>query len=158
MIHQYKNNGYNIVMDVNSGSIHVVDELVYDMIGILSREDRYRKVCRIAGEDDIRAASYDEISSIFREDLKGYEENGIREAYEEISELIEAGMLFSEDTYKDFVIDFKERKTFVKALCLHISHDCNLACKYCFAKEGEYNQNKRELMSYETGKRAWIIL
>lgn len=154
LIHQYKNNGYNIVMDVNSGSIHVVDELVYDMIGILSKEDRYKKVCRIAGEDDIKAASYDEISSIFREGLKGYEENGIREAYEEISELIEAGMLFSEDTYKDFVIDFKERKTFVKALCLHISHDCNLACKYCFAKEGEYNQNKRELMSYETGKRA----
>ena len=70
MIHQYKNNGYNIVMDVNSGSIHVVDELVYDMIGILSKEDRYKNVCHIAGEDDIKAASYDEISSIFREDLK----------------------------------------------------------------------------------------
>jgi uncharacterized protein len=63
-------------------------------------------------------------------------------------------MLFSEDTYKDCVIDFKKRKTVVKALCLHISHDCNLSCRYCFAQEGEYHQNKRELMSFETGKRA----
>ncbi|MCR5603630.1 MAG: thioether cross-link-forming SCIFF peptide maturase [Lachnospiraceae bacterium] len=154
MVHQYKNNGYNIVMDVNSGSIHVVDDLVYDMIDILSREDVYKRIRHTAGENDTGIASYDEISDIFNEKISGYTEDKVREAYNEICELIKEDILFSEDTYEDIVIDFKKRKTFVKALCLHISHDCNLSCKYCFAQEGEYHQNKRELMSYETGKRA----
>jgi uncharacterized protein len=154
LVHQYKNNGYNIVMDVNSGSIHVVDDLVYDMIDILSREELYKKIRHTAGENDTCIASYDEISDILTEKISGYTEDKVREAYDEICELIKEDILFSEDTYEGMVIDFKKRKTFVKALCLHISHDCNLSCKYCFAQEGEYHQNKRELMSYETGKRA----
>ena len=135
VIHQYKNNGYNIVLDVCSGSVHVVDDLVYDVIAL-----------------------YEELSldDIVKQ-LSKYPENEIREAYDEITELKEAGQLFTEDVYKDAIIDFKKRKTVVKALCLHIAHDCNLACKYCFAEEGEYHGG-RALMSYEVGKKALDFL
>ena len=66
-------------------------------------------------------------------------------------------MSFTEDIYKDYIIDFKKRPTVVKALCLHIAHDCNLACKYCFAEEGEYH-GRRALMSFEVGKKALDFL
>lgn len=136
MIHQYKNNGYNIVMDVNSGSVHVVDDIVYDIIALYEENDA----------DSIKK----KLSGV-------YSENDIDEALEEIEELKEAGQLFTEDTYKDLVIDFKNRKTVVKAMCLHIAHDCNLACKYCFAEEGEYH-GRRALMSLEVGKKALDFL
>lgn len=136
MIHQYKNNGYNIVMDVNSGSVHVVDDIVYDIIALYEENDA----------DSIKK----KMSGV-------YSENDIEEALEEIEELKEAGQLFTEDTYKDLVIDFKNRKTVVKAMCLHIAHDCNLACKYCFAEEGEYH-GRRALMSLEVGKKALDFL
>lgn len=136
MIHQYKNNGYNIVMDVNSGSVHVVDDIVYDIIALYEEND----------------------ADLIKKKLSGvYFENDIEEALEEIEELKEAGQLFTEDTYKDLVIDFKNRKTVVKAMCLHIAHDCNLACKYCFAEEGEYH-GRRALMSLEVGKKALDFL
>ena len=136
MIHQYKNNGYNIVMDVNSGSVHVVDDIVYDIIAIYEENDADSVKKKLSGV---------------------YSENDIEEALEEIEELKEAGQLFTEDTYKDFVIDFKNRKTVVKAMCLHIAHDCNLACRYCFAEEGEYH-GRRALMSLEVGKKALDFL
>ncbi len=135
MIHQYKNNGYNIVLDVCSGSVHVVDDLVYDVIALyekLNREEIAKKLSQYSKED-------------------------IFEACDEIEILKEAGQLFTEDVYKDAIIDFKKRKTVVKALCLHIAHDCNLACKYCFAEEGEYHGD-RSLMSYEVGKKALDFL
>ena len=158
MIHQYKNNGFNIVLDVNSGSIHVVDEIVFDMIALIDGDKLDSSFRKVINEDDIRASSYDEVRD-FLDPLKlKYSEDEIREAYDEIADLIKEDMLFSDDVYKDFVLDFKKRKTVVKALCLHIAHDCNLACRYCFAKEGEYNQSKRELMSYEVGKRALDFL
>lgn len=135
MVHQYKNNGYNIVLDVCSGSVHVVDDLVYDVIALYEESD---------------------LDEIVRQ-LSKYPEEEIREAYGEITELKEAGQLFTEDVYKDAIIDFKKRKTVVKALCLHIAHDCNLACKYCFAEEGEYHGG-RALMSYEVGKKALDFL
>ena len=135
MIHQYKNNGYNIVLDVCSGSVHVVDDLVYDVIALYEEMDPDEIVKR----------------------LPQYPENEIREAYDEITELKDQGQLFTEDVYKDAIIDFKKRKTVVKALCLHIAHDCNLACKYCFAEEGEYHGG-RALMSYEVGKKALDFL
>ena len=75
------------------------------------------------------------------------------EALEDIQELIDAEQLLTRDIYRDFVLDFKKRKTVVKALCLHIAHDCNLACRYCFAEEGEYH-GRRALMSFEVGKKA----
>ncbi len=135
MIHQYKNNGYNIVLDVCSGSVHVVDDIVYDVIALYEEWNR------------------EEIA----EKLPQYTKEDIFEVCDEIEALKEAGQLFTEDVYKEAIIDFKKRKTVVKALCLHIAHDCNLACKYCFAEEGEYHGN-RSLMSYEVGKKALDFL
>lgn len=136
VIHQYKNNGYNIVLDVNSGSVHVVDDVVYDVIPLFEEKNR------------------EEISDYLK-DIYAKEE--IQEAIEEIEQLKEEGLLFTEDVYKDYILDFKKRKTVVKALCLHIAHDCNLACKYCFAEEGEYH-GRRALMSFEVGKKALDFL
>ena len=158
MIHQYKNNGFNIVLDVNSGSIHVVDDIVYDMIGLIATDKLEGSFRKVINEDNVRASSYEEVKDILAPLTDRYTEAEVKEAYDEISGLIKADMLFSDDVYKDFVLDFKKRKTVVKALCLHIAHDCNLACRYCFAKEGEYNQSKRELMSYAVGKRALDFL
>ena len=135
MVHQYKNNGYNIVLDVCSGSVHVVDDMVYDVIALYEELNKEEIV----------------------EKLPQYPKEEILEACEEIEALKEAGQLFTEDVYKEAIIDFKKRKTVVKALCLHIAHDCNLACKYCFAEEGEYHGD-RSLMSYEVGKKALDFL
>ena len=136
MVHQYKNNGRNIVLDVNSGSVHVVDDLACDAIALYDKKS----------EEEIV------------QELKGsYPENDIREVLEDIRALKDAGQLFTEDIYRDYIMDFKKRKTVVKALCLHIAHDCNLACKYCFAEEGEYH-GRRALMSFEVGKKALDFL
>ena len=135
MVHQYKNNGYNMVLDVCSGSVHVVDDLSYDVIALF--EDN--------SEDEIVKK------------LSKYDEKEVREVIEEVKELKEEGMLFTEDIYKDYIFDVKKRSTVVKALCLHIAHDCNLACKYCFAEEGEY-KGDRSLMSAEVGKKALDFL
>ena len=86
-----------------------------------------------------------------------YSRQDIEEAIEEIEQLKEEGCLFTEDIYKDYIMDFKKRETVVKALCLHIAHDCNLACKYCFADEGEYKGDKG-MMSFEVGKQALDFL
>ena len=82
-----------------------------------------------------------------------YPESDVREAYNEIEQLKEDGQLFTEDIYEPYIDSFKDRPTVVKALCLHIAHDCNLACKYCFAEEGEYH-GRRAMMSFEVGKKA----
>ncbi len=136
VVHQYINNGYHIVLDVNSGAVHVVDELAYQLIELFEEK------------------SEEELVEQFRH---AYPEEEIREALSDIRERKEAGVLFTEDTYKDQVIDFKKRSTVVKALCLHIAHDCNLACQYCFAEEGEYH-GRRALMSFEVGKQALDFL
>ena len=136
MVHQYKNNGYNIVLDVNSGSVHVVDEIVYDMIPMYEN------------------MSLEEISAKLADK---YSADDIKEAYEEITGLKEAGSLFTEDIYENYIDSFKNRQPVVKALCLHIAHDCNLACQYCFAEEGEYH-GRRALMSFEVGKKALDFL
>ena len=149
MIHQYQNNGYNIVMDVNSGSVHVVEPVVYDAIALLAEEmPELEKPEKLSGEAKER------VSRALKE---RYGANEIAEALEDVQELIDLEQLFTRDIYKDFVMDFKKRKTVVKALCLHIAHDCNLACRYCFAEEGEYH-GRRALMSYEVGKKALDFL
>lgn len=138
-IHRYKNNGYNIVMDINSGSVHVVDDVTYDILGHMEQ-----------------GMSRDEIVNEMKK--SGIcEEEAIVSAIDECEELKEQGMLFTEDAYRDAVIDFKKRPTVVKALCIHIAHDCNLACRYCFAEEGEYH-GRRAMMSYEVGKQALDFL
>ena len=148
MIHQYRNNGYNIVLDVNSGAVHVVDELCYDAIAHLA-----------AGEEpDLAALEKPETLEGLQEALGDrYEAGQIREAWEDIKELTQEGRLFTRDVFEPMIDQVKQRKTVVKALCLHIAHDCNLACKYCFAEEGEY-RGRRALMSYEVGKKALDFL
>ena len=146
MIHQYKNNGYNIVMDVNSGSVHVVDDIVYDMIPLV--EPLVTE--GIKDPDTIKAAVL-ALGNI------PYPEEEIKEAVDEVLELERMGQLFMPDVYENYIFDFKNRQTVVKALCLHIAHDCNLACQYCFAEEGEYH-GRRALMSFEVGKKALDFL
>ena len=137
MIHQYRSNGYNIVMDINSGAVHIVDDVVYDVLPLLEEKKR---------EEDILAV------------LSGkYSEEAVREALSECRELEEAGVLFTGDVYENAIENFSHRPTVVKALCLHIAHDCNLACRYCFAEEGEYH-GRRALMSFEVGKQALDFL
>ena len=136
MVHQYKNNGYSICLDVNSGAVHIVDDIVYDIISLY--EGRKEE-------------------EIIKELESKYEVSDIKEALEEVKTLVEEGSLFTEDIYENYIMDFKKRKTVVKALCLHIAHDCNLACRYCFAEEGEYH-GRRELMSFEVGKKALDFL
>ena len=149
MIHQFLNNGYHIVLDVNSGSVHVVDPVVYDAVAVVSE---------LVPELDRPEKLADEVKVEVRSRLAGrYPLDDVEEALEDIQELIDLEQLLTRDIYKDFVMDFKRRKTVVKALCLHIAHDCNLACKYCFAEEGEYH-GRRALMSYEVGKKALDFL
>lgn len=139
MVHCYKNNGYNIVLDSNSGSVHAVDEVAFEVIDKYesrSKEEIILELC----------AKYPEITA-----------DDIEEIFQDIEELKKEGKLFSEDKFKDLQIDIKARPTQLKALCLHIAHDCNMCCKYCFAGEGEYSGD-RSLMSFEVGKRALDFL
>ncbi len=149
MIHQYQNNGYNIVLDVVSGAVHVVDELCYDVIAALS-----------GGAKEPAAAELREpevLEELVQKLGVSYGEDDIKDALADVTELTEAGQLFVEDTYESMIGEVKKRKTVVKALCLHIAHDCNLACRYCFAEEGEYH-GRRALMSFEVGKKALDFL
>ena len=142
MIHQYKSNGYAIVLDVNSGAIHVVDDVTYDVIEMY------------AARENVADTSAEEIVTA----LSGkYGKEEVEEAIDEVQTLIKNEELFTKDTYENYMMDFKKRPTVVKALCLHIAHDCNLACRYCFAEEGEYH-GRRALMSFETGKKALDFL
>ena len=145
MIHQYINNGFHIIMDVNSGSVHSVDPVMYDAVAIVAE-----RVPELAEPEKLS----EEVAREVMERLSPtYGEAEVQEALDEIQYLIDAEELLTTDQYHDYVVDFKKRKTVVKALCLHIAHDCNLACQYCFAEEGEYH-GRRALMSFEVGKKA----
>lgn len=134
MIHQYKLNGYNIVLDVNSGAVHIVDDLFYDMLGCL--DEQLTEKCP---------------DWLFQRFEQGHTRQEIEETYQEIFALHKADQLFSSDDYDKFAKMMVPSP--VKAMCLHIAHDCNLRCKYCFADSGEY-MGHRELMSAEVGKAA----
>ena len=136
MIHQYKLNGYNIVLDVYSGSVHAVDEIAYDMIAMYEANDKQTII-------DAMMEKYGE-----REDVTEAE---LAECYDDITALAEQGKLFAPDVYRDKAFDFKNRNTVVKALCLHVAHTCNLNCEYCFAAQGKYH-GERAVMSLEVGK------
>ena len=152
MIHRFTNNEHRIVMDINSGSIHEVDELVYDMVDLCDK--------RLHGEASESDMS-DELKKSVCEDLRSLypdtDASEIDEAFSEITELVRREELFTPDSYEDKIYDYSNRPVVVKALCLHVAHDCNLACRYCFASEGEYN-GARGLMSYEVGKAALDFL
>ena len=139
MIHRYKLNGYNIVLDTYSGGVHCVDDLSYDIIGMLDEGIDREK--------------------IKKEMIKKYNisESDVEETLSEIDNLIEKGMLFTEDNFKGQSLDLKKRDSVIKALCLHVAHTCNLNCEYCFAGQGKYH-GKDALMSFEVGKQALDFL
>ena len=142
MVHQYKLNGYNIVLDTCSGSVHVVDDVAYDIISMYesySKEEITAKILeKYSSTPDVTAAEIEECLI----DIKG---------------LKVAKKLFTQDEYENLAIDYKNHSNVVKALCLHVAHTCNLNCSYCFASQGKYNGD-RALMSFETGKQAFDFL
>ena len=143
MIHQYQLNGYNIVLDTCSGSIHVVDEVAYDIIGLYETHT----------PEEIVAAMLEKYHA--RSDVTGKD---IEACIEDVRGLKEAGKLFTPDTFAEMAGTFKERSgDVVKALCLHVAHTCNLNCAYCFASQGKYHGD-RALMSFEVGKQALDFL
>ncbi len=143
MVHQYKLNGYNIVLDSCSGAVHAVDEVAYDMIALFPELSRPELIARMlekyAGRPDVT-------------------EEELALCYEDIQALKDAGKLYSEDQFEELAGTFKERSgNVIKALCLHVAHTCNLNCAYCFASQGKYH-GERALMSLDVGKRALDFL
>ena len=143
MVHQYKLNGYNIVLDTNSGSVHVVDEVAYDLIAAYpdhSREDLIAALlAKYADRPDVTAAE-------------------LEQCVADVEALRDAGKLWSPDPYAGIAGVFKERSgDVVKALCLHVAHSCNLNCAYCFASQGRF-QGERALMPFEVGRQALDFL
>ncbi|GHU81802.1 thioether cross-link-forming SCIFF peptide maturase [Clostridia bacterium] len=146
MIHQYKLNNYNIVLDVNSGAVHLVDELAYDIISLYESTSKEKTTAsmleKYKNSPDITA---EEIAYVF----------------DDIEELITKKKLFTADEYENIATSFKQKNHVIKALCLHIAHTCNLTCDYCFAKGGKYEgetHGKNELMPFEVGKQALDFL
>ncbi len=134
MIHKYTLNGYLIVLDTNSGAVHVFDEAPYEMLDYLT--------------DSVP----DEAPAAMKEALGGrWDQATFDEAYEELKELYRQGLLFSEDGYERFS-DMMVNSP-VKAMCLNVAHDCNLRCEYCFAAKGDFGCG-RKLMPLEVGKKA----
>lgn len=142
MIHQYKLNGYNIVLDVYSGSIHVVDDVAYDIIAMYE-EHAPEEICR----EILR--KYPDRPDVTKEE--------ILTCIDDVTQLKNAGKLFAPDIYGKISGDFKNNSRDIKALCLHVAHSCNLNCSYCFASQGKYH-GERALMSLEVGKRALDFL
>lgn len=139
MIHQYKLNGFNIVLDTYSGAVHCVDDLSYDIIELYQEKSK------------------EEIKQEMLKKYKEIKESDIEETFGEIENLIKEGKLFSKDIYEGKNLDLKKRDSVVKALCLHIAHTCNLNCEYCFAGQGKYH-GEDALMSFEVGKQALDFL
>lgn len=137
MIHQYKLNGYNIVIDANSGSVHTVDDVAYDIISMY--EDK----------------TAEEITEVILDKYKdeGMTDQDVREVLMDIETLKKDGTLFSIDPFEEVAKDLKQKQSVLKAICLHVAHGCNMDCEYCFAGKGEYS-GKAGLMPLEVGKRV----
>ena len=142
MVHQYKLNGYNIVLDTVSGSVHTVDEVAYDIIEMYKEK---------SAEEIVEAilSKYSHLPDVTREE--------ILLCIDDVASLEEAGKLFSVDKYEALAKNYKNNSKVVKALCLHVAHTCNLNCSYCFASQGKYHGD-RALMSFEVGKAAFDFL
>ncbi len=142
MVHQYKLNGFNIVLDTCSGSVHTVDDVAYDIIAMYENTDAEEIVTKILEK-------YKDQEDVTREE--------VILCLEDIKSLVDAQKLFTKDVYEDLAFDYKNNSNVVKALCLHVAHTCNLNCSYCFASQGKY-QGERALMSFEVGKQAFDFL
>ena len=139
MVHQYKLNGYNIVLDTCSGSVHVVDDVAYDIIQMYKKAPEKEII-------DFILKKYKDREDVTRQDIK--------DCIEDVKSLEKAGKLYTPDTFEPMADKFKEKSVnVVKALCLHVAHTCNLNCAYCFASQGKYH-GERGLMSLDVGKRA----
>ena len=138
MVHQYKLNGYNIVLDTASGSVHAVDEIAYDAIRLCKQKSEAEIVTHLCEKYAVTAEE-------------------ARECICDVRALEADGKLFSTDDYEALASGVKSRAPVIKALCLHVAHTCNLNCSYCFASQGRYS-GERALMSYETGVRALDFL
>lgn len=134
MIHKFKLNGFNILLDVNSGGVHIVDDLTYDLLDNV--EPPFAERC----PENVKSKL-----------SKAYPAEEIEECYQEIIQLYNDKILFSEDDYEKFALSAVASP--IKAMCLHIAHDCNLRCEYCFASTGDFGEG-RKLMDFETGKKA----
>ena len=143
MIHQYKLGGYNIVLDVCSGAVHVVDDLAYDVIALFEEQDKETLLHTLNEK-------YGDNPEVTPDD--------IAQCYHQVESLKAAGKLFAPDTFESMAGHLKAKTAgVVKALCLHIAHSCNLNCSYCFASQGKYH-GERALMSFEVGKQALDFL
>ena len=143
MVHQYKLNGYNMVLDTCSGSVHVVDEVAYDMIALYPNAEKEEIIEKML-------AKYGHREDVTREDLEA--------CMQDIQTLVDSQKLYTPDTYEPLAGNFKAKSgNVVKALCLHVAHTCNLNCSYCFASQGKYH-GERALMSFEVGKQALDFL
>ena len=139
MVHQYKLNGYNIILDTASGSVHAVDEVAYDII----------EMYKTSSEAEIISAITAKYADVTKDD--------VLECIDDVKSLEDAGKLYSKDEYEELACNYKNNSKVIKALCLHVAHTCNLNCSYCFASQGKY-QGDRAIMSYEVGKRAFDFL
>lgn len=139
MVHQYKLNGYNIVLDSESGSVHTVDDVAYDVIELYENTPKEEIISTITARH-------------------GIDSNEVEEILDDVETLKKEHKLFTKDLFSGQADLFKERQSVVKAICLHVAHACNMDCGYCFAGKGEYH-GEQAIMSYETGKRAldWLI-
>ena len=142
MVHQYKLNGYAIVLDTCSGSVHAVDDVAFDVIALYPDHTADEIVTKLL-------AKYGARPDVTREDLL--------DCVADVEALKKAGKLFSEDKFENLAIDYKNKSNVVKALCLHVAHTCNLSCTYCFAGQGKY-KGERALMSFEVGQQAFDFL
>ena len=142
MVHQYKLDGYNIVLDTCSGSVHLVDEVAYDIIALYP-DHTPDEICRRI------LADYPDRPDVTEEE--------VRACIDDVTALKEDHKLFTPDTYAPMAADYKNHSNVIKALCLHVAHTCNLSCSYCFASQGKY-QGERALMSFEVGKQALDFL
>ena len=143
MVHCYKLGGLNIVIDVYSGAVHVVDEVAYDLIEMYESKSREEIVEEIYNK-------YSKTEEITRSEVE--------ECFDQVEELKESGQLFTEDKFEAIAGDLKRKSAgVVKALCLHVAHTCNLNCSYCFASQGKY-KGERAVMSFDVGKRALDFL
>jgi uncharacterized protein len=142
MVHQYKLNGYNIVLDTVSGSVHAVDEVAYDIIEMFKNETEEAITEKILEK-------YSHLPDVTKEEVLA--------CIEDVKELEAEGKLFSVDKFEKLAYNYKNNSNVIKAMCLHIAHTCNLNCSYCFASQGKY-QGERAIMSFEVGKRAFDFL
>ena len=140
MIHQYKQCGYNIVLDICSGAVHIVDDIAYDIISLYENKEKNEVIAEISKK-------YGDVPR-----------DEIIECYDQVTELENSGELFTEDNFEPMAGELKAKTSgVIKALCLHIAHTCNLNCSYCFASQGKYH-GERALMSFEVGKHALDFL